>query len=93
MMRPDAKVEVVMKQAPAQWEWQELSERFMEICAPVRSDRCLVIWDGRSARQFQIIQHAIHRQFSEHDQLRDTQQRSALRRGYEVGEVLGDGSG
>ena len=44
-------------------------------------------------RQLQIIHHPIHRQLAEHDQLRDTQQRPALRRGYEVGEVMSDGSG
>ena len=49
--------------------------------------RCLLL------RQLQIIHHPIHRQLAEHDQLRDTQQRPALRRGYEVGEVMGDGSG
>jgi hypothetical protein len=45
------------------------------------------------ARQLQIIQRPIHRQLPKHDQLRDAQQRSSLRGGYEVGEVVGDGSG
>jgi hypothetical protein len=44
-------------------------------------------------RQIQIIHHPIHRQLAEHDQLRDPQQRPALRRGYEMSKVMGDGSG
>ena len=46
-----------------------------------------------SPRDLQIIHHPIHRQLAEHDQLRDPQQRPALRRGDEMGEVMGDGSG
>ena len=42
-------------------------------------------------RQFQIIQHPIHRQFSEHDQLRNPHQRPPLRWLYQPGEFLGDG--
>ena len=45
-----------------------------------------------SVRNLQIIQHPIHRQLPEHDQLRNPQQRPALRRWQEVGEVTGDGS-
>jgi hypothetical protein len=44
-------------------------------------------------QQLQITQHSTHRQLAEHDQLRNTQQHSALRRRDEVGKVIGDGSG
>ncbi|OFJ44515.1 hypothetical protein BJN42_14940 [Pseudomonas koreensis] len=44
-----------------------------------------------SLRQFQIIQHPIHRQFPEHDQLRNPHQRPPLRWLYQPGEFLGDG--
>ena len=44
-------------------------------------------------RQLQIIHYPIHRQFAERDQLRDPQQRPALRCWQEAGEVLGDGFG
>jgi len=46
-----------------------------------------------SGRWFEVIQHPIHRQFTEHDQLRNPQQRPTLRRGQQVGDVLGDGFG
>ena len=46
-----------------------------------------------SGRWIEVIQHPIHRQFAEHDQLRNSQQRPALRRGQQVGDVLGDGFG
>ena len=45
------------------------------------------------ARQLEVIQRPIHCQFAEHDQLRNPQQRPALRRRYDIGEVIGDGSG
>jgi hypothetical protein len=48
---------------------------------------------GALLRQLQIIHHPIHRQLPQHDQLRDTQQSTTLLRGYQMGEVVGDGSG
>jgi len=44
-------------------------------------------------RQIQIIQHPIHRQLSEHDQLRNPHQRSAQGWLDQSGEFLGDGFG
>jgi len=51
-------------------------------------DRCAEL-----LRQLQIIQHPIHRQFPEHDQLRDAHQCSALGWFHQSGEFLGDGFG
>ena len=46
---------------------------------------------GPLLRQLQIIKHPIHRQFAEHDQLRNPHQRSALGWLDQSGEFLGDG--
>ncbi|PTS96660.1 hypothetical protein DBR24_18530 [Pseudomonas sp. HMWF006] len=44
-------------------------------------------------RQLQIIQRPVHRQLTQHDQLRNPQQRPALRCRQQGGGVMGDGSG
>lgn len=43
-------------------------------------------------RQLQIIHRPTHHQLANHDQLRNPQQRRALRCRYEIGKVIDDGS-
>jgi len=65
-------------------------------CIPTRSVGTirLRIWLERCfCLQLQIIQRPIHRQFTQHDQLRNAQQHMSLRAVHQPGEVSGHGFG